>query len=88
MTYKHFAIRSPSDVPRHWTRPSPRSVRQLKRRILRTRSEAGALLRHVALDVGKDGLEFGFVADRGEIGIEVADSATYDATGTGLRVTQ
>ena len=64
--------------------PSPRSVRQLERRILRTRSEAGALLRHVALDVGEDGLEFGFVADRGEIGIEVAVVAPQRAAPPGL----
>ena len=49
-----------------------RSVRQLKRRILRTRGEAGALLRHVALDVGEDGFELGLVADRGEVRVEVA----------------
>jgi hypothetical protein len=40
--------------------------RYVKRRILRTRGEPSALLRHVTLDVGEDGFEFGFVADRGE----------------------
>ena len=34
--------------------------------------ECRTLSRHVALDVGEDGLEFGLIADRGEVGVEVA----------------
>ena len=63
-------------------------VRQLERRILRTRGEAGALLRHVALDVGEDGLEFGFVADRCERGVVIAIVAPPCAPSTPLRLTQ
>ena len=50
-------------------------VRDLERRILRTRGEAGALLRHVALDVGEDCFEFGLVADGLERWIKVAEVA-------------
>ena len=45
-------------------------LRQLERRILRTRGQAGTLSRHVALDVGEDGFEFGVVPNGGESGIE------------------
>ena len=41
--------------------------RQVERCVLRARSEASALLRHVALDVGEDGLELGLVADGREV---------------------
>ena len=62
--------------------------------VARTRSEAGTLLRHVALEVGEDGREFGFVADGGQNGIEVAkvapprpqpaSAASRSASGDGL----
>ena len=40
--------------------------RQIQRGVLGTLGERAALLGHVALDVGEDGLEFGFVADGGD----------------------
>ena len=44
----------------------------VERRVLGACGKFGALLRHVALDVREDGFELGFVADGGEIRVEVA----------------
>jgi len=43
-----------------------------ERGVLRARNRPDALLHHVALYVGEHGRELGLVADRSEIGIEVA----------------
>src|SRR4026208_1896589 len=60
----------------------------VERHILRPRGEGGALSRHVAFDVGEDGLELGFVADGGEMGGEVAVVAPADPPAGLLRFAQ